>query len=157
MKLIAMLVLCSSLLWAKDKSTKDNAPFYAGPWTTLEGKKITLFTDGKPVLMDFWASWCVACRMATPHITAIGNDIPNLRIIGVNVEEGDLADAHKFVEITKMKYPSIVDIPDRLSTPLQIEGLPSIILFDAKGKILKRWLGEPEDLGDSVRQALGIE
>lgn len=152
MRFIFVLLVSMSLVGAGEK-----APFFAGPWNSIDGKTITLFNDGRPVLMDFWASWCVACRFATPHITAIGNDIPSLRLIGVNVDEGDLSDAHKFVELTKMKYPSIVDVPDRLSSPLQIEGLPSIILFDAHGKILKRWLGEPEDLEDQVRQALHID
>ena len=49
-------------------------------------KEIT--NSGKPVLVDFWASWCMPCKMLTPTIDALDTEFANKAIIAkVNVDE----------------------------------------------------------------------
>lgn len=40
-----------------------------------------------PVLIDFWATWCAPCRMIAPHLEAVAEERPDVKVCKVNVDE----------------------------------------------------------------------
>jgi len=54
----------------------------------------------KPVLLDFWASWCAPCRMVSPVIDEISDEVTNAKVGKINVDEQpELASAFKVMSI----------------------------------------------------------
>src|SRR5262245_25867437 len=78
---------------------------------TLDGESVdlnTLLGEGKPVLIDFWATWCGPCRVEIPHLNELhqkyGKD--GLIVIGMNLENPaeDRQAVKSFVKRFKMDY-----------------------------------------------------
>ena len=54
---------------------------------TEENFKSEVMESSVPVLIDFWASWCAPCRMIGPHIEAVAEERPDVKVCKVNVDE----------------------------------------------------------------------
>jgi thioredoxin 1 len=84
----------------------------------LDEKNFDATINNKIILVDFWAAWCMPCKMLTPVLNELAEELPKDKYIGkVDVE----------------KYPG-------LSNRFKIRGIPTMILFK-NGKEVERIVG----------------
>ncbi|WP_405369436.1 TlpA family protein disulfide reductase [Nonlabens sp. Asnod2-A12] len=96
-------------------------------------------TEGKFVLIDFWATWCGPCIKAIPELNSYQKEFEDkLVVIGLSDEPEAKVKKHKR---PKIEYYSAIDTQSRLNNTLEVRGIPHCILIDPDGIV--RWEGYP--------------
>lgn len=89
---------------------------------------------GRPVLLNFWATWCPPCRAEMPELLQAARDYPDLALLAVNVAEAP-ENVSQFAEQFRMDVPVVIDPQGAISDRYNVRGLPTSIFLDADGKI----------------------
>lgn len=99
---------------------------------------------GKPLLLQFWASWCHSCSSIMFDLDALLQKYPGTDYLAVSVDD-EPADALQYIEkhALYIKYNDrfFIDADKMLSTNLGVETIPTVILLDASGKEIVRRSG----------------
>jgi peroxiredoxin len=101
---------------------------------TPDGETIKLSDlRGKPVMVNFWATWCGPCKIEMPlFIDAYNKNKDKLVILGVDVQEQP-AQVKAFAEQMGLNFPLVIDPTGEVSTIYQVRGLPTTIFVNAEG------------------------
>jgi len=113
---------------------------------TMDGKEVPFksFASGKPVLLDFWATWCAPCVSAMPELQQLHrrHAAKGFSVVGISIDE-EHQKARKFAEKKKLAYPVYLDAT---ATPawsvFHVRSIPAVFLVDAQGRIVQQWLGK---------------
>lgn len=118
---------------------------------TLDGGRLTLAElRGSPVVLNFWASWCIPCREEAPLLTAAARDYEadGLRVIGV-VYQDSAESARDFMARYGQTYPGLLDPDGRTAIDYGVFGIPETFFIDRDGIVRSRQVGAVT--GDDLR------
>jgi thiol-disulfide isomerase/thioredoxin len=109
--------------------------------------------QGKPVLLDFWATWCAPCRRSMPALEKISLEFKDsdLVILGVNSGE-DRQVVEEFLKKTPFGYPAVLSGESGILESYQVSAYPSFILIGRDGKIIANEVGFGGE--DQLRQMI---
>ena len=112
---------------------------------SLSGEDVSLQSfRGRPVLLNFWASWCGPCRVEMPFLQGILDDMEwsskGLVILTVNIGESPDT-AKKFMEANQLSLPVVLDRDQKVAREYNIRALPTTFFVDENGIIGDRVIG----------------
>jgi cytochrome c biogenesis protein CcmG/thiol:disulfide interchange protein DsbE len=142
------------------KEEKAAVGFYAPSFTLtgMDGKEYHLSTIKKPVIVNFWASWCGPCRAETPDLIRLYKKYNGkFEILAVNVTVNDKEEnAKKFARFFDMKFPVLLDRSGDITEKYQVLGFPTNYFINKDGKIIYIANGmlQPDELETKVRQMI---
>jgi len=101
---------------------------------------------GKPVLVNFWASWCAPCRKEMPEIVRAydAHKAGGLVVVAIDLQEND-GQVREFAAEYGMEFPVVIDRTGQVAQAWRIggpiEGIPSSYFIDADGIVRARYYG----------------
>jgi thiol-disulfide isomerase/thioredoxin len=123
---------------------------------TLDGKEFDLESlRGKPVLVDFWATWCMPCREAMPHLAKLYDQFreKGLGVVSVSKDD-DPADAARFFAKYKYSWLNVADPNGESDGDWGESGIPRLVLVGKDGRVLFEGEGFDEAQEAKIRAAL---
>ncbi|HEX4962789.1 MAG TPA: TlpA disulfide reductase family protein [Thermoanaerobaculia bacterium] len=108
---------------------------------------------GQVVVVDFWATWCMPCRLQAEILEPVYRDYKGrgVQFLAANVgEESDVV--KKFLKDKPFPYPVLLDPQQAVATDLGVLALPTLLVVDKKGNIAYFQSGVAD--GDTVRQLI---
>ncbi len=129
-----------------------SAPLPALQFTQLNGERLDLAArDGKPVLVNLWATWCGPCVREMPMLAQAQRDRPDVRFVFIN--QGEDADhVVKWLSAQRLTMDNVaIDERRQASAAFKQAGYPTTLLFDASGRLLAKRTGE---LSEPALQAM---
>jgi thiol-disulfide isomerase/thioredoxin len=133
-----------------------------GPAVTvndLDGKPVELgrLIGRKPVLLEFWATWCSICKSLLPQLEAVHKTFGDrVTLVGINVTVNDSkARVRRYLEEHQPPFLVLYDEKGAAIRAYDVPATSFIVVLDQSGKVSYTGSGERQDLVGAVRKALG--
>lgn len=119
---------------------RETAAAFSVP--ALDGKGEIALADyrGRPVILNFWASWCEPCRRETPDLVAFARENPDVAVVGLAVSD-DQGDSRRFAREFTVPYDLGVDRDAEVAADYEATGLPVTVVIDREGREASTWYG----------------
>ena len=153
MRLKIFVLLCAIVLFAgllvygcsssTDEiiNTADIAPDFQ--LTDLAGKQVKLSDfRGRPVILNFWATWCGPCRVEMPHFQQVYEEWSDrgLVVLAVNIGESPTL-VKEFALDYGLSFPVLLDIEAEVAQRYNIRPIPTTFFIDKSGAIQDMVIG----------------
>jgi thiol-disulfide isomerase/thioredoxin len=122
----------------------------------LDGKAWSLASlKGRPVLLNFWASWCEPCRAEMPslELLATRHEKAGLVVLSVNYQE-PAPKIRQFLETLPFSLPILLDTDGDAAGAWTPRVFPTTVLIDRSGTPRSSVIGELDWMGDAARALL---
>jgi len=139
------LLLLVALLAGCDRGSKPRMINNQAPdFTVHDSDRTVAFRDfkGKPLVLNFWATWCVPCREEMPSLVQLQRRLaPRIAVLAISIDV-DEQQYHQFLK----KYGidpqmTVRDPAEKTSTLYGTTGWPETFLIDASGTIRRKLVG----------------
>jgi len=125
---------------AAPAANRRPAPELEGKWLVPPPVRLTELR-GTPVLVNFWASWCIPCREEAPELARFDREMRGrAQLVGVDFRDAE-QDALAFVREFNWRFPNVRDPEGKLAIDYGLAGLPTTYVIDGEGRIARSLTG----------------
>jgi peroxiredoxin len=97
---------------------------------------------GRPVIVNFWATWCPPCREEMPSMQRAWAQLRDQGVLMLAINVGESADqVFQFTADYPVTFPLLLDSDGAVSGEWPIKGLPTTFVVDPQGRIAYRAIG----------------
>lgn len=103
--------------------------------------------QGKVVLLNIWATWCVPCRREMPTLDRLQDKLggPGFEVVALSIDRAGIEEVTKFYAEVGVKHLAFyIDSSGKAARDLGTVGLPTTLLIDRKGREIGRLVGPAE-------------
>ena len=148
----------------RSKHAPRSAQATAAPDFTLEsldGKNVSLSDlRGKAVLLNFWATWCVPCKIEMPWLVELQAKYgpQGFQIIGVAMDDSSKEDIAKFAKEMGVNYTVLLG-KNAVADAYAVPAMPESFFIGRDGKIVDKIIGlrDKSDIEDAIKAALNTQ
>lgn len=130
------------------------APPLAG--AALDGTPFDMYDErGNWVVVNFFASWCVGCRVEHPELVEFADRHQDDNVTLVAVMFGDTKDdAVDFFNELGGDWPALVEDPGSIHIDYGVTGVPETLLVSPSGRVIRKWIGASGVTADQLDLAI---
>ena len=146
---------------AESDSVEKAADFYA---FDLNGNKVTLDEKiGKPVVVNFWATWCPPCKAELPHFEKLykelGGEVEFMMVDMTDGERETVNDVKDFVEENGYTFPVYCDSDQNAAMTYSVYSIPVTLFIDKEGNLSDMRVGvlDEETLKSGIEKIKGVK
>jgi thiol-disulfide isomerase/thioredoxin len=146
--LLFIVLIAGIRAWQQRDMVSDNAPPLQG--VLLSGNPYTLPAKPRqPILVNFWATWCLPCRAEQDSIAAIAQDHPNT--ITVSMSSGNDAAVATHLAEQGLHFPVLNDADGHISSAWGVQAVPASFIIGPDGQISFVEVGYTSEFGLRLR------
>lgn len=169
LRFFSLAVLCASLIaGCSSRSSSDQASggkvgvLSAGQnapdreMKEITGAGYTLASQrGKPIFIDFWATWCPPCRISIPEVKKLHAEYGprGVEVVGISLDDR-IDSVQQFVQDAELKHRQIFSGDSGIDKAYGIRGIPMFVAIDKEGRISKIWTGFSPGMAEEWRSEL---
>ncbi|MDP8208052.1 MAG: TlpA disulfide reductase family protein [Candidatus Electryonea clarkiae] len=158
---VTVLFISASFSWAQGNLAGQKAPDFTLKSIDGEKAKLADFLEEGPVLLDFWATWCVPCKQALPHLAKIHESYKDqgFKLVSISTDNTrSVGKVRPYVKSQKWEFPVLLDTDNEVLKRYRANSVPMSVLISTEGLIIKTWIGyhpgEEKDIEKEVKKLL---
>ena len=139
----AVTIVLANGFGKETKYLSDNLtlrPYRPFKTVDFDGNEVDLgavLASGRPVVLNFWSTWCGPCKLEHPYLQQYALRYPEVAFYGVLYQD-DLPIAKRFLQREGSTYPTLQDPTGSIAITYGVGGVPETFFIDRSGIIIHK-------------------
>ena len=143
---------------AAARGERPRAPDFTLERLDREGELSLSSLEGKAVVLNVWASWCIPCKDEAPYLEQVWRQNRDRGLVVVGLDAKDFrSDARRFMKRFGLTFPIVYDGPGDSLGGYGVTGFPETFVLDREGKVVEAFAGAVNSKEDRARLRAAIE